>query len=705
MSLNFLHVGTALLGLAAASVPIVIHLLLRQRPKPIVFPALELIRHRRTVTVRRLKLRHLLLLAARIGLLLFLALALARPTLRSDLFAIDQEAPVAAVLVFDNSLSMQYKHRGQTRLEHAVALARGVLEKLPEQSEVSVIESSSPTSGLTLDVAGAYPRLESLELQAARRPLNESIEAALKGLAQSERDRREVYVFTDLAAHAWDLADGGRLRQVADLVPGGVRIYVINVGVEANENIALGDARLAQQVVSANEEFELETAIANSGPARDVTVELAIDQQARDAKAVHLPGGQATNVRFSAPLLTEGLHQGHVIVGAGDPMPFDDQRFFTFRVHPPVRTLLVADDPADTIHWSNALEPLELRAAQRPRYLIEVADAKELPQRDLRPFAVVSLINAGRVPPEGWAKLVDFVQGGGGLFVALGERIDPAAYAVDAARNLLPAVPKQLVRADAENFLAPDRFLHPILAKFRDWGRSDLGEFPVYRYWKVEVDAKASATIAPFTTGDAGLLERSFGEGRRGRSLLLATAVHYDPQRELWTELPARAWSYVVLADQITRYLAGLSELRLNYPVGAHVTIDLDPTQPFALFSVTDPQNQAQRLAPDQRRSTLTIPAVRLAGHWRIDADEGDRVFASGFSVNVPAEESALLPLPAEQLAELLGEKRVAVATDPEQLDEVVGEGRVGKELFGWLMLLVIALVCVEGYFANRFYK
>src|SRR5262245_14819804 len=139
MSLSFLHGGIALLGVAAAAVPIIIHLLLRQPPKPVTFPALQLVKKRHQTTVKRTRLRHLLLLALRVALLSLLGLALARPTLHSSLFSIDQAAPVDAVLVFDTSLSMQYKHRGKTRITEARELAQRVMNKMPDGSEFVVV--------------------------------------------------------------------------------------------------------------------------------------------------------------------------------------------------------------------------------------------------------------------------------------------------------------------------------------------------------------------------------------------------------------------------------------------------------------------------------------------------------------------------------------------------------------------------------------
>jgi hypothetical protein len=68
-------------GFALVSIPVILHFLLKSRPKKYLFPALRLIRARRTHNIRRLRLRHLWLLLLRMGVLALLVAAIARPTL------------------------------------------------------------------------------------------------------------------------------------------------------------------------------------------------------------------------------------------------------------------------------------------------------------------------------------------------------------------------------------------------------------------------------------------------------------------------------------------------------------------------------------------------------------------------------------------------------------------------------------------------
>src|SRR5438270_5644450 len=72
-----------LLGSALVAIPVVLHLIMRQRPKQLIFPALRFVHERRLANQRRLQLRHWLLLALRCGAIGLFVLALARPSVAS----------------------------------------------------------------------------------------------------------------------------------------------------------------------------------------------------------------------------------------------------------------------------------------------------------------------------------------------------------------------------------------------------------------------------------------------------------------------------------------------------------------------------------------------------------------------------------------------------------------------------------------------
>ena len=234
------------------------------------------------------------------------------------------------------------------------------------------------------------------------------------------------------------------------------------------------------------------------------------------------------------------------------------------------------------------------------------------------------------------------------------------------------------------------------------WNGNDLAVSPVTKYWRV-TPADGATAIVGYDDGRPAILERTFGEGRTGRSMLLTTAGHYDAENP-WTELPL-GWSYIVLAHEITNHLAGAGENRLDFSAGTHATIPLDPSDPYVRFTVTDPNGRVESLTIDRLETRLIVPSVSEVGNHQVSAVEEGKTLEAGFSVNLEVDESLLVKVDEEAIKSLLGEERISVARDPNEFERIVGEARVGREIFPWLMLLVTIALCGETYLANRFYK
>lgn len=87
-------------GLACAAIPIVLHLMMRAKPKKLLFPALRLIQKRRRQNVRRIRLRHLWLLLLRVFVLAILVAALMRPSLPAAQYGLNfKESLTLAVIL------------------------------------------------------------------------------------------------------------------------------------------------------------------------------------------------------------------------------------------------------------------------------------------------------------------------------------------------------------------------------------------------------------------------------------------------------------------------------------------------------------------------------------------------------------------------------------------------------------------------------
>src|SRR5262245_6775663 len=339
MGFSLLHAGLAA-GAALAVIPVILHLVLKQKPKHEMFPALRLIRQRHRVNLRKVQIRHWLLLAMRMLLIALMAMALARPSIHGASFIPDQQAPVAAALVFDTSLSMEYRIQDRTRLEDAQAIAKGLHKEFPDGSEVLVLDSAEPTARFFPELSLAQQRIDSLRLRPRASSLNQAIIEACRGLGENERTRKEIYLFTDLTTGCLSREGANEIKSALDSVKGGAAVYILNVGATEPKNVFISEASVSAEVLPANSDARVRATVQDVGQGEEVLLEFQLDDETRGSQQLALGKGQAGRVEFALPGLRPGIYRGKLILRNGGGLKFDDERFLAIEVRPVTRVLI-----------------------------------------------------------------------------------------------------------------------------------------------------------------------------------------------------------------------------------------------------------------------------------------------------------------------------------------------------------------------------
>jgi hypothetical protein len=188
--MTFIH-PLLLGGLVLVGVPVLLHLIMRQKPKHLFFPAFRFLAQRARTNQRKLQLRHLLLLLLRMALIALICLALARPKIFNERLNLTSGQPVAAALVFDTSASMEYKVGDVNRLADAKRRALELLDDLPDNSRVAIFDSAEPVGGEWIPTASLIrERINNLEIRPANGPVTDAIAQAYRLLAGLDEEDR-----------------------------------------------------------------------------------------------------------------------------------------------------------------------------------------------------------------------------------------------------------------------------------------------------------------------------------------------------------------------------------------------------------------------------------------------------------------------------------------------------------------------------------
>lgn len=358
--MTFLH-PLALLGLAAAAIPALLHLLQRRTPPELEFPPLRYLSEAERQSARRLRLRHLLLLILRTALIIAIVIAAARPLVRiRGGTAGGAHEPTALVVILDNSLSSGAVVDGRPVLDRLRVAARSSLARAGGADRVwlmladGVIRSGSRE--MLLHAA------ESTSVGWQRLDLVDAVERAGRLVQAEPLPGREVHV----------LSDGQRTALAAGHadVPSGVRVLSLTPPNRVATNRGIASVRVS--------EGSAVVAVTGSGDASAVPVTVRARPSGASVRGLVTPGSALT-VTLPPQTASPGWWTGEAVLEP-DELRGDDRRLFAWRVAPPAA---VSAGPGAGPFVEAALAVL--RAAHR------VADGRDVLIGD-RPGATRSIV-------------------------------------------------------------------------------------------------------------------------------------------------------------------------------------------------------------------------------------------------------------------------------------------------------------------------
>lgn len=690
-------------GAALIAIPIVLHLVMRRKPQQLQFPALRFVMKRRSVNQTKLKLRHLILLLLRCAAIALLALALARPVLQGSGLRGGAGGSAGVAIVIDNSARMGYRSENQTRLAAAKQIADWLLGRLPADSQVVVADTGSSSPGRILDRDAA--RLRAGRVRPASRDvgLDASVRSALAALQQAGAERQEVFLFTDRTAGALDTGTLEGIARTLEEHPEAT-LYLADVGVEDPVDLGIRSLELSGSTLAVGQSLGLGATLASVGkrPDKPVTVELWIDgRNGPEKRGEQLVTVEAPlqRVEFSIAALPEGVHQGYVRVVGSDPLPADDAQYFTVSVEAPRRVLLLAEDDADAVFVRQALTA----AGPAQAYEVDVEPFTAKWQPRLHDYRAAFLLDPPSIGSTGWRTLGNYVSGGGSVAFCLGRNSQlPRLNSAD-AQQLLPGEFRWISRD--ETYLRPRSYSHPAIAPLADFAESiPWPQFPVFEYWSMgELDASA-VVVAPYANGDPAIVERRVD---RGVAITVTTPFSDPASGEPWNLLPTGVdpWPFLALTDSLTAYLCGAADTRRVYRPGETAIVPLGEAAGATGYVLRLPSGDAIRQTLPAGQREAAIGMTEEPGNYRLQAGGAADGIDAGFSVSAPPELGLLERVTDAQLSAALPAGRFHLATGEADLAEQVDVGRVGRELYPWLITVVALALAAEQWFANRFYE
>ncbi|GEM_PF-5649999 len=445
---------------AGASIPIIIHLLHRQKYKKVRWAAMDWLLAAIRKTRRRLQFENLILLLIRMAVMTLIAFALARPYISRATASIGGESDTHYIFAIDTSYSMDYK-RGQGKLS-SLDLAKKASQDLiatlqpSEKDRFTVLAASehpeTPLQPGWNELGQVKKAIEDLRVRPYGSDLLQTmleIERLLDRDAPSNpknADRR-VYLITDLQRTGWEFADRGpadRLRDVLKRLSqrSDTWFHLIDVGTADAPNHAIVGVRVSNKILTVKRPAEVLVEVYNfsTRAAEGKRVQLLVDGQVFETRPILLLPGIVTTIPFLYPFGSRDAGP-HVFEARFDPQDekydypaIDNHRTLAVEVKEAVRVLLIDGEPKDG-HFVNR-ETGTMERVLRTSGIFQTiwVPSHSIDEQRLEEFDFVALCNVRSLRPDIVTKLEEFVARGGGLFVSLGEQVDTGWYNENLAR-------------------------------------------------------------------------------------------------------------------------------------------------------------------------------------------------------------------------------------------------------------------------------
>ncbi|MES1254266.1 MAG: BatA and WFA domain-containing protein [Acidobacteriota bacterium] len=666
-----------LAGLGALAVPVLIHLIQRERSRVVAFPSLMFLQRIPYQSVRRRRIRQWPLLLLRATAIALIVLAFARPFFKqASLAAAAAGGAKEVVILLDHSASMGYGDHWQ----RAKAAAREVVAGLGADDRATLVlfgRNAEEAMRATSDRARLDAAIDAARVASDGTRFGPALKLADSILSRSPVKRREAVLISDFQKIGWTSSDDARFPQ-------GTSLSTMSVAADT-ANLSVPSATFARSAFAGQERVAVTAGLTNRGDygAANVPVVLAVDGHDLETKVVTVAPHASTAVTFAPFTVSDAYVRGTVRAGT-DLLAADNTLHFVLSPSAPVSVAIVdgGERTNATLYLKEALA-----VGTTPAFQVEVVPAARVTPALFTKRAVVIFNDTPLPTAAAGGALEQFVDGGGGVLVVAGER---ASWPNDK-----PALSPGLLGMPVDRLSGRGATLgyldysHPVFDIFRAPRSGDFSAARIFRYRAVQPNP-ASRVLARYDDGGAAAVESRSGAGR----VILWTSTLDDT----WTDLPTRP-VYLPLVHQLVRYLARYEETPAWLTVG----------------QVVDLASAAARIRTGRvvvsPAGTRTTQQAGAPGLLELDEQGVYEIRSAGvtnarpqlIAVNLDPAESDLTPIDIPELV-----ASVTGHATPASAETVVPTTATGEEteqrqgLWWYLLFAGLLLLAAETALSNR---
>lgn len=728
---DFINPGMAWFALAGL-IPIIIHLLNRQRYKRIRWAAMEFLLEALKKTRRRLQIENIILLIIRTMIVVLLALALARCYFKQTPIAALGAVDTHAFIILDNSYSMGYKNGNVSNFDESKSIANNIIDTLkPSRGDkVSLLTlSSKPT--MVISEAGA--NLELVKKTVANLMLSdygtscyETLLLARDLVNRVTSSHKVIYIITDCQRSSWLVREElkSKFNELLGQISNIAEVRIIDVGKDNAINSNINSMRSTRRVIQTNKtaNFEVEVNNFNATSLTNLEISFYVDNLKQNSASVPVGSFGAATTNFPCEFTDPGSHRVKVVLEP-DNLAVDNERYLSVDVRDSIRGLIVNGNPSsdpyedEAMYLRYALQPSKIESERFSIYSLDVVTDIVLEATDIKKYDFVILANVESLSQEKLKTLEEYVQSGGGLLIFLGDKVDRRFYNDALYKNGLGLMPGELIEIlgdkEHQNYVKLDKidFTHETMNYFKPI-KEYLSKIFIYEYYRIKLNTPEkdkteennARILARFNDNDENpaLIEKVYG---KGKIIVLATSADIE-----WNTMPASPGG-VILYDQLVQYLSIPDVGLKNIMVGEPLKLFIKPTDYSPTFSLIMPERGIKFISP------IVLPGEKgfflscsetdtdktgIYSLERPNSDEQERFF-SYIAVNLDPQEGNIKKISADELKQFYNGFKFDLFKEFTQHKEDAISKTPSSNIWKYLIWTVFGLMVLETILAQRF--
>jgi hypothetical protein len=668
-----------LAGLAAVAIPVLIHLIQRERKRVVEFPSLMFVRRIPYQSVRRRRIRHWPLLLLRAAAIALIVAAFARPFFQRSATATALAGGAREVVILlDQSASMGYGDHWSRAQDAARSVVRG-LGQDDRATFVLFSRNAEENMRATSDRTRLEAAINAARVGSGATRYSPALKLAESILGRSTLKRREAVLISDFQKSGWGGSDDARFAE-------GMTLNAVSVASPTTENLSVPSVNFARTSFSGQERVTVTAGLSNKGDQalKDVPVTLTVDGHEIETGKANVAPHASSSVSFTQFTLGSANVRGTVKAGS-DQLSADNSFHFVLAPSDPLSLVIVdGGDRADaSLFLSKALS-----IGTAPAFQVETTSASRVSSVSLDKKSVV-ILNDTPFPSAAAGTLKRFVERGGGLLVVAGDRTTWPSTEADLLPGKLGAtVDRMSGRSGSLGYLD---YSHPVFEVFKAPRSGDFSAAHMFRYRALQANP-GDRVLARFDDGAVAALEKKVGSGR----IVVWTSTLDDS----WTDIALKP-VFLPLVHQFARYLAHYEPATSWYTVGQVLDLTARGKGKLDRVVVTPSGERVSKSTAGEGAEGLL--ELNEQGIYEIRSAVAASARPESIAVNLDPAESDLSALDTRELvATVTGRASDAPvqAAAPQEMTREESERR--QSLWWYLLLVGVGLLGVETTIANR---